>query len=171
MAVISNIVRCLALISAKIISNCRGKSRLCLIFGQCGSLGLISAYTVPSGGTSDYGPEMLHAAAKGEPYACFVREDSVLPFMAMPDAVTALLGLYAAPSALLQRRVYNVTSFSLTAVQFRDKVLQHFPDAEITFKPDVARQGIVDSWPAGLQDKAAQRDWGWQPAYDVDTGV
>ncbi len=129
--------------------------------------GLISAFTAPSGGTSDYGPEMLHAAAQKKPYACFVREDSVIPFMAMPDAVTALLRLYAAPKETLRRRVYNVTSFSLTAGEFRLQVLQAFPDAQITYAPDVARQGIVDSWPAGLSDKAARRDWGWEPAYDV----
>jgi threonine 3-dehydrogenase len=130
--------------------------------------GLISAFTVPSGGTSDYGPEMLHAAAQGKPYACFVREDSTLPFMAMPDAVTALLRLHAAPQTSLKRTVYNVTSFSLTAGEFRDRVLQAFPGAEITFEPDEARQGIVDSWPAGLSDKAARRHWNWAPAYDVD---
>lgn len=130
--------------------------------------GLISAFTTPSGGTSDYGPEMLHAAAQGKPYACFVREDSVIPFMAMPDAVTSLLQLAAVERAALRRTVYNVTSFSLTAVQFRDEVLKAFPNAKITFEPDVQRQGIVDSWPAGLADKAARRDWGWEPAYDVE---
>lgn len=129
--------------------------------------GLVSAYTVPSGGTSDYGPEMLHAAAQGKPYACFVREDSVLPFMAMPDAVTSLLQLAEVDREKLRRTVYNVTSFSLTAVQFRDEVLKAFPNAQISFVPDLQRQGIVDSWPAGLSDKAARRDWGWDPAYDV----
>lgn len=129
--------------------------------------GLISAFTVPAGGTSDYGPEMLHAAAQNKPYACFVREDSTIPFMAMPDAVTALLHLWRAPAAALTRRVYNVTSFSLSALQFRDRVLQAFPEAQITFQPDISRQGIVDSWPAGLNDEAAQKDWGWQPAYDT----
>lgn len=130
--------------------------------------GLISAFTVPSGGTSDYGPEMLHAAAQGKPYACFVREDSVIPFMAMPDAVTSLLQLAGAERGALRRQVYNVTSFSLTAVQFRDEVLKAFPDAQISFAPDTQRQGIVDSWPAGLSDKAARRDWGWEPAYGVE---
>ncbi|RMG93633.1 MAG: NAD-dependent epimerase/dehydratase family protein [Chloroflexi bacterium] len=130
--------------------------------------GLISAFTVPTGGTSDYGPEMLHAAAKGEPYACFVREDTIIPFMAMPDAVTALLRLAEAPREQLSRLVYNVTSFSLTAAEFKERVIAAFPDAQITFKPDVQRQGIVDSWPAGLNDQAARRDWGWEPAYDVD---
>lgn len=130
--------------------------------------GLISAYTVPSGGTSDYGPEMLHAAAKGEPYACFVREDACIPFMAMPDAVKALLGVARAPQAALTRRVYNVTSFSLSAAEFRDQVLRHFPDAQITFKPDVKRQGIVDSWPANLNDNDARRDWGWTPDYTLE---
>lgn len=130
--------------------------------------GLISAFTVPSGGTSDYGPEMLHAAAKGEPYACFVRQDVRIPFMAMPDAVTALLRLTEAPAEKLSRRVYNVTSFSLSAADFHDWVLKFFPKAEVIFNPDVKRQAIVDSWPADLDDSAAQRDWNWQPEYDVE---
>lgn len=129
--------------------------------------GLVSAFTVPSGGTSDYGPEMIHAAARGEPYACFVREDTCIPFMVMPDAVSSLLMLAAAPAEALSRRVYNVTSFSLTAGQFRDMVLEFFPDAQITFQPDLKRQGIVDSWPADLNDKDARRDWSWQPAYNL----
>jgi nucleoside-diphosphate-sugar epimerase len=129
--------------------------------------GLISAYTVPTGGTSDYGPEMLHAAAQNKPYACFVREDSTIPFMAMPDAVQALLDLWHAPTEALSHRVYNVTSFSLSAAEFRDRVVAAFPEAQITFVPDVQRQGIVDSWPAGLNDKAAREDWGWQPEYHV----
>jgi threonine 3-dehydrogenase len=129
--------------------------------------GLISAFTVPSGGTSDYGPEMLHAAAKGAPYACFVREDAQIPFMAMPDAIKALLDLAKAPASALTRRVYNVTSFSLTAGQFRQEVLKYFPQARITFEPDLKRNQIVDSWPADLNDHDARRDWGWQPDYDI----
>lgn len=130
--------------------------------------GLISAFTVPSGGTSDYGPEMIHAAAKGEPYACFVREDAQIPFMAMPDAITALVRVAQTPRVRLTRSVYNVTSFSLTAAQIRDLVLQAFPTAQITFDPDVKRQGIIDSWPADLNDDHAQRDWEWCPDYDVE---
>ena len=130
--------------------------------------GLISAFTLPSGGTSDYGPEMLHAAAKGEPYACFVREDTIIPFMVMSDAVRALIKLADAPVDSLSRRVYNVTSFSLKASQFRSMVLKYFPDAQITFDPDLLRQTILDSWPAGLNDHDAQRDWGWHPVYDLE---
>jgi len=130
--------------------------------------GLISAFTLPSGGTTDYGPEMLHAAAKGEPYACFVRADTVLPFMAMPDAIKALLQLAEVPREQLRRNVYNVTSFSLSAADFRERVIKAFPQAEISFMPDLRRQGIVDSWPAGLNDHAARRDWDWQPSYTID---
>ncbi len=130
--------------------------------------GLVSAFTVPSGGTSDYGPEMLHAAASAEPYACFVREDTCIPFMAMPDAVSALLKIADAPADDLTRRVYNVTSFSLTANEFRDVVSKYFKDAQITFEPDEKRQAIVDSWPAGLNDNDARRDWGWMPEFDLD---
>lgn len=130
--------------------------------------GLISAFTVPSGGTSDYGPEMLHAAAKDTPYACFVREDAQIPFMAMPDAIKALLDLAKAPANALTRRVYNVTSFSLTAGQFRQEVLKYFPQAQISFEPDLKRNRIIDSWPADLNDHDARRDWGWQPDYDIE---
>ncbi len=130
--------------------------------------GLISAYTVPSGGTSDYGPEMLHAAAQGKPYACFVREDTKISFMAMPDAIKCLLMLTDAPSERLSRRVYNVTAFSITAGEFRDRALRAFPGAKITFEPNLRRQGIVDSWPEDVDDERARRDWGWRPDYDVD---
>lgn len=130
--------------------------------------GLISAFTLPSGGTSDYGPEMIHAAAKGEPYDCFVREDARIPFMVMPDAISALLKLAGAPAASLTRRVYNVTSFSLTAGDFRQLVLEAFPNAQIAFKPDLKRNAIVDSWPADMNDNDARRDWKWQPEFGLD---
>ncbi|UCE00954.1 MAG: NAD-dependent epimerase/dehydratase family protein [Chloroflexota bacterium] len=130
--------------------------------------GLISALTVPSGGTSDYGPEMLHAAAQSLPYSAFVRPDTQIPFMAMPDAVNALLLLSRAERESLNRTVYNVTSYSLTAEQFREQVLMAFPAAEIDFKPDLKRQKIVDSWPADLNDNDSRRDWGWKPEYNME---
>ena len=128
--------------------------------------GLISALTVPSGGTSDYAPEMIHAAAKGEPYACFVRPDTRIPFMAMPDGVEALLKLAAAPREALTRTAYNVGAFSPSAEQIRDVVTRAFPDADITWSNDVKRQGIVDSWPEDVDDSAARQDWGFAPRYD-----
>jgi threonine 3-dehydrogenase len=128
--------------------------------------GLISAVTVPSGGTSDYAPEMIHAAASGEAYACFVRPDSRIPFMAMPDGVDALLRLAAAPRAQLTRTAYNVSAFNPSAGEVRDEVSAAFPGAEITWKTDEKRQGIVDSWPEDVDDGAARHDWGFAPAYD-----
>ncbi len=130
--------------------------------------GLISAATLPSGGTSDYAPEMIHAAARGEPYACFVRPDTVIPFMAMPDAIDALLTLAAAPAATLTRTAYNVRAFSRSAADIRDVVVRAFPGASIAFAVDEKRQAIVDSWPADVDDSAARRDWGFAPAYDFD---
>ena len=129
--------------------------------------GLISATTVPSGGTSDYAPEMMHAAAEGKPYACFVREDVRIPFMAMPDAITAILKLEAAPRSSLSQPVYNIGAFNPSAGEIRDIVLRAFPKAVITFRPDDKRQAIVDSWPEDVDDSAARRDWGQKPAYDL----
>lgn len=131
--------------------------------------GLISAMTTPSGGTSDYAPEMIHAAAQGKPYACFVRPDTRIPFMAMPDAITALLKLAAAPRAKLTRTVYNIGAFSPSADEIRQEVLNAFPGAELTTQVDTARQGIVDSWPADVDDSAARTDWGHAPQYDFRT--
>ena len=128
--------------------------------------GLISAMTVPSGGTSDYAPEMIHAAAKGESYGCFVRPDTRIPFMAMPDGVDALLTFAAAPRQQLRRTAYNVGAFSPTAEEIRDVVTQAFPQADISWHPDRKRQAIVDSWPADVDDGAARGDWGFAPRYD-----
>jgi len=128
--------------------------------------GLISALTIPTGGTSDYGPEMLHHAAQELPYHCFVRPNTCLPFMVMPDAVKSLIMLEGASRENLSQLVYNVTSFSPTADDFYKHVIQAFPGAVVDFVPDKARQGIVDSWPAELDDSAARKDWGWSPDYN-----
>jgi nucleoside-diphosphate-sugar epimerase len=130
--------------------------------------GIISAVTVPRGGTSDFAPEMIHAAAEKKPYACFVREDTIIPFMVMPDAIKALLQLARAEGSELGRRIYNITSFSLTAGEIRDRVMKAFPDADITFEPDEKRQAIVDTWPLDVDDGPARRDWGWKPDYDLE---
>ena len=130
--------------------------------------GLISALTVPSGGTSDYAPEMIHAAAKGEAYACFVRPDTRIPFMAMPDGIEALLRLAGAPRAKLTRTAYNLAAFNPSAEDVRTEVVRAFPGADITWENDVKRQGIVDSWPEDVDDTAARHDWGFAPAYDFE---
>lgn len=130
--------------------------------------GLISALTVPSGGTSDYAPEMIHAAAKGDPYACFVRPDTRIPFMAMPDGIEALLRLAAAPKASLTRTAYNLAAFNPSADEVRTEVVRAFPGADITWSNDTKRQGIVDSWPEDVDDTAARQDWGFAPAYDFN---
>ena len=128
--------------------------------------GLISALTMPSGGTSDYAPEMIHAAARGEQYACFVRPDTRIPFMAMPDAIDALLLLASGPRERLTRTAYNLTAFSPAASDICDVVEQAFPNVSVMWEIDEKRQRIVDSWPAEVDDSAARRDWGFAPRYD-----
>jgi threonine 3-dehydrogenase len=130
--------------------------------------GLISAVTLPSGGTSDYAPEMIHAAAQNQPYACFVRPDTRIPFMVMPDAIAALIKLAGAPGEKLSRRVYNVTAFSPSAAEVRDIVAAAFPGAQLATMVDAKRQAIVDSWPQDVDDSAARSDWGHQPRYDLE---
>jgi nucleoside-diphosphate-sugar epimerase len=131
--------------------------------------GIISSDTVPSGGTSDYGPEMIHAVAQGEAYECFVRPDTRIPFMTMPEAIDALMRLSSAPKERLTRTVYNVAAFSPTAADFERLVRGAYPGAQVTFVPDLGRQAIVDSWPEECDDLAARRDWDWSPTYTFES--
>jgi len=130
--------------------------------------GLISADTVPTGGTSDYGPEMLHHAAMNKTYDCFVRPDTRIPFMAMPDAIKALLQLASVPAESLSQLSYNVTSFSPSAEEIRQCTIRAFPQSKINFKNHPSRQAIVDSWPVDVDDSPARKDWGWEPEYDME---
>src|SRR5436309_8157143 len=130
--------------------------------------GLISAVTLPAGGTSDYAPEMIHAAASGEAYDCFVRPDTTIPFMAMPDGEEALLALASAPRERLTRTAYNLSAFSRSAAAIREVVVRAFANASIGYRVDAKRQGIVDSWPAEVDDSAARADWDFAPKYDFE---
>lgn len=130
--------------------------------------GLISATTLPSGGTSDYASEMIHAAARGEPYECFVRPDTTLPFMAMPDASATLMMLASTPRERLSRTTYNVGAFSRSAADIRQMVVEAFPQSQITYKIDKKRQRIVDSWPEDVDDSAARANWEFRPAFDFE---
>jgi threonine 3-dehydrogenase len=129
--------------------------------------GLISAQTVPSGGTSDYAPEMVHAAAASRPYACFVREDTRLPFMTMPDAIEAFQALAEAPRARLTARVYNLKGFSPTAGELLRALAARFPKVAVHFEPDPRRQALVDSWPGDVEDARARADWGFAPLHGL----
>ena len=133
--------------------------------------GIISSKTIPTGGTSDYIPEMLHAAARGEAYKCFVREDAQIPFMTMPDAVCAIQDIMVAPMKNLNQTVYNIRAFAPTAEEFRQKIIEAFPQARIDYDVNEKRQNMVDSWPADTDDSAARSDWNWNPQHDLETGM
>jgi len=126
--------------------------------------GIISTDTMPTGGTSDFGPEMLHAAAKNQDYECFVRASSKIPFMVMPDAVRALLKLAKAPKSSVKQHVYNVGSFAISAEGIAKYAVQ-INKIKITYKPHQKRQAIVDSWPEDVDDSKARTDWGWKPMF------
>ncbi|MEO1009446.1 MAG: NAD-dependent epimerase/dehydratase family protein [Planctomycetota bacterium] len=124
--------------------------------------GLISPHTAPSGGTSDYGPLMLHAAARGEEAACFVPGEARLPFMLMRDAIDATLALARAeePPAGPRGRVYNVASFAPTAAEMFEAIKVHFPNARLRYDIEPKRARIVESWPADVDRSAAERHLG-----------
>lgn len=128
--------------------------------------GLLSPDTLPSGGTSDYGSEMIHNAAQGKPFECFVRPDTKIPFMAMEDAVRAIILLSETPKTKLKHSVYNISGFSVSAEEIAKEVKHIFPNAKITYQSHGARQRIVDSWPEDVDDSNAKKDWGWKPKYN-----
>ncbi len=133
--------------------------------------GIISSETMPGGGTTDYAVEIFYAAIKHRRYTCFLRPDTVLPMMYMPDCIKASLDLMAAdPSRLKHRTDFNLTAFSFSPAELAAEIQKHIPDFVCDYEPDY-RQAIADSWPRTIDDSAAREEWGWQPEYDLPTMV
>lgn len=129
--------------------------------------GLISASTIPSGGTSDFIPEMWHSIKNENSYECFVNEKSRLPFLAMPDAIKAINQMMSSKSEKIQSRIYNVTSFNPSVSDFFQLMIELYPTAKISYNINEVRQKIVDSWPSNIDDSLAKDEWGWAPDYNL----
>jgi len=129
--------------------------------------GIISAETLPGGGTTDYAVEIYYKAIEEGRYTCFVKEDTRLPMMYMPDCIKATMDLMAAPFDKLKHHGdFNVGAMSMSAGELAAEIKRHIPDFEVTYEPDF-RQDIADSWPSSVIDDAARKEWGWEPAYDL----
>lgn len=128
--------------------------------------GIISSATAPGGGTTDFAVDQYLHASQGRAYTCFVRQDTPLPFMYMPDAIRAILELAEAPDGTLKRRVYNLHAMTLTPADIEHSIRQHIPGFRCDYAPDY-RQQIADSWPQSIDDSSARREWGWKPEYDL----
>jgi nucleoside-diphosphate-sugar epimerase len=129
--------------------------------------GLISYLTPPGGGTTDYAVDIFHQALAKQSYTCFLKEDTCLPMMYMPDAVRATLELMEAPKENIKvRTAYNLASLSFSPCDLAAVIQTHIQNFDMRYQPDY-RQAIADSWPASIDDRAARTDWGWKPAYDL----
>ena len=130
--------------------------------------GLISYKTPPGGGTTDYAVQIFYAAVTEGRYGCFLRPDSRLDMMYMPDAIHAIMGLMEADGEkLMNRNAYNVTAMNFTPEELAAEIRRHMPDFSIDYDIDPIRQAIADSWPRYMDDSAARAEWGWQPRYDL----
>ena len=131
--------------------------------------GIISSQTLPTGGTSDYFSEMLHNAAQGKEYICFVNGESKIPFMTMPDAVRAICMLMDMEKTKLNRKIYNIRSFAPSAKEVRKKIILSFPNAKINYKINNSRQKMINSWPSDTSDINAKQEWHWRPKHNFKT--
>ena len=130
--------------------------------------GIISANTLPQGGTSDYAPEMIHYAIQNKNYTCFVRNDSCIPFMVMPDAINAIVLLMNSNKKSLKKDVYHIQAFSPTVQDIYNKLRLTFPNFKLDYKINPNRQALIDSWPSILNQSNAKNDWNWNPTYDFN---
>ena len=130
--------------------------------------GIISAISRPTGGTSDYAPEMIHAAFLNEKYNCFVNNKTILPFIAMPDAIDAIIKLMNTSKENIKSKIYNVTSFSPSVSDLEIKIKEFFPNFKLSYDIDKNRQKIVDSWPNFINDTLAREEWGWSSNLNFD---
>jgi nucleoside-diphosphate-sugar epimerase len=133
--------------------------------------GIISNKTPPTGGTTDYAVEIFYEAIKNGRYQCFLRDDSWLPMMYMPDCIKATIDLMNADLKKLKHHAdYNLAAMSFTPKEISDEIKKHLPKFTITYKPDF-RQAIADSWPKSIDDSVGREEWGWKPSYDLKTMV
>jgi nucleoside-diphosphate-sugar epimerase len=129
--------------------------------------GIISSETLPGGGTTDYAVEIFYEAIKNKKYTCFVRGNTVLPMMYMPDCINATIQLMEADLDRLKHHSdFNVAALSFSAGELAAEIKKHIPEFECTYEPDF-RQQIADSWPRTIDDSAAREEWGWKPEYDL----
>lgn len=130
--------------------------------------GLISYKSAPGGGTTDYAVEIFHEALEHNSYECFLRPDTYLPMMYMPDAIRATIELMEAPAEKISvRHSYNISAISFSPHEIAAAIERHRPGFTISYQPDY-RQAIADSWPASIDDSVARRDWGWRHAFDLE---
>ncbi len=133
--------------------------------------GIISNMTLPGGGTTDYAVEIFYEAIKHKRYKCFLREDTRLPMMYMPDCLKATIMLAEADFNRLKHHCdFNVAAMSFSAGELAAEIRKHIPEFRITYEPDF-RQAIADSWPCSLDDSCAREEWGWKPDYDLQAMV
>jgi nucleoside-diphosphate-sugar epimerase len=131
--------------------------------------GIVSHETPPGGGTTDYAVAIFYDAVMHGRYTCFVREDTVLPMMYMPDAIRATIELAQADSSRLRHHAdFNLAAMSFSAGELARCIRQHMPHFEISYEPDY-HQAIADSWPRSIDDSAARQDWGWKPGWDLES--
>jgi nucleoside-diphosphate-sugar epimerase len=128
--------------------------------------GIISAESLPGGGTTDYAVEIFYEALKNKKYTCFLAKDAMLPMMYMPDCIKSTIDLIEADANRLIHRSFNVTAMSFTPEDIANEIKKHIPDFEISYEPDF-RQQIAESWPRSIDDSAAREEWGWKPEYDL----
>ncbi len=130
--------------------------------------GIISWTAPPGGGTTDYAVEIFYEAVRHGRYTCFLRGDTSLDMMYMPDAVQAIIQLMEAdPARLVHRNAFNVTAMQFTPELLAAEIARHVDGFEIDYQVDPVRQAIADSWPDSLDDSAAREEWGWSPRYDL----
>jgi nucleoside-diphosphate-sugar epimerase len=130
--------------------------------------GIISAETLPGGGTTDYAVEIYYKAIEEKKYTCFVKEDTRLPMMYMPDCIKSTIDLMEADfDSLVHHGDFNVGAMSFSAGELAASIKKYIPEFEVTYEPDF-RQDIADSWPQSVDDSAARKEWGWKPDFDLD---
>jgi nucleoside-diphosphate-sugar epimerase len=130
--------------------------------------GLISYKSAPGGGTTDYAVEIYHEALEEKQYNCFLREDTYLPMMYMPDAIKATIELMEAPAADISIRTsYNISAMSFSPKEIAATIKNYIPEFSMSYEPDY-RQSIADSWPQSIDDSVARNDWGWKHEYDLE---
>lgn len=136
-------------------------------FRSCRFPGVISADSSPGGGTTDYAVEIFHSALKYGKFNCYLRPDTCMPMIYLPDVIRATVDILKCPNEWLSVRTYNITAMSFTPEELATEIRKYIPNLEVDYVPDQLRQSIADGWPEVLDDSRARKDWKWKEDYDL----
>lgn len=132
-------------------------------------VGSITHLDIPIGSTTGYSVEMLHSAVRDGRYTCYLKENTTLPLIYIPDSINAIMKLMDSEKSTVGQVAYNMNAMSFSPKELEEEIRKHI-EFECMYEPD-GRQKIADSWPNSIDDSIFRQQFGWEPKFNLSLMV